>query len=391
MKPIFLIHIITQLELGGAQKIVLSILRGMDLNRTKIFLIAGSEGLLVEESKRIPGIETFWIPQLVRAIHPVKDLIALFLIYRIIKKVKREMGQAGFLIVHTHSSKAGILGRWGAFFAGARNIIHTVHGFGFNDYQNSLVRKIFIVLEKVSERITRKIVAVSGSNIQKGLDLKIFKKEKVLLIPGGIDLSSFRGKPLGGGKKREALGLPLKGPLIGMVACFKPQKSPLDFVRVAERVHKTVPEASFVMVGDGEMRSEIEDLIVLSGLREHMFLLGWSNEVPEILKILDVFVLTSLWEGLPIVFLEAMAAGLPIVGTQVDGASELIEEGVNGYLLAPQDVDGMSDRIIEIVMNPEKARQMVVESTKKVESFSIQRMIQSYKGLYCSLVSQTSP
>src|SRR5207247_9447954 len=154
------------------------------------------------------------------------------------------------------------------------------------------------------------------------------------------------------GPRRRKLGewnIPENKVVVGMVACFKPQKSPIDFVDIAARVLGENSDAHFVMAGDGELRPAIEARIRKHGIREHMTLLGWQSDMPEVYRNLDLVVLTSLWEGLPCVFSEAMACALPLVATNVDGAREAIVESENGFLHEPHDVDGMAASVLRLI------------------------------------------
>ena len=143
-----------------------------------------------------------------------------------------------------------------------------------------------------------------------------------------------------------------------MIACFKPQKSPVDFVDVAARVLKENRQAHFVMAGDGELRPEVERRIREHGIGKHITLLGWQTDMPEVYRNLDIVVLTSLWEGLPCVFSEAMAGELPIVATNVDGAREAIVDGENGFLHEPHDIEGMAKSVLKLLQDPELRQTM---------------------------------
>lgn len=374
------VHIITKLELGGAQANTLYTLRHLNRNRYEPFLITGKGGILDEEARSISDLKYFFIPYLIREINPLQDILALFSIYRILKFIKPQ-------VVHTHSSKAGILGRWAAWMAGIPVTIHTFHGYGFNDCQSWLKRNIFILAEKLTSRITSHFIAVSGENIHKGLRLTLFNEEQVTLIRSGIDVEVFKNTEIDTGKKKREIGLPPRSKVIGMIACMKPQKAPLDFVEVARLVHKELPDVYFLYVGDGELRFQIEDAVNKYSLNERFKLTGWRTDIPEIMRILDVLVLTSRWEGLPRVLPEAMAAGIPIVATPVDGTLEAVVDGVNGFLVPPGDIKVFKDRIMFLLKNVEKAQEMGAHGTKMVEEFNIKSMTPKQEELYESLLS----
>ncbi|KKT91591.1 MAG: hypothetical protein UW91_C0030G0001, partial [Parcubacteria group bacterium GW2011_GWF2_45_11] len=175
------------------------------------------------------------------------------------------------------------------------------------------------------------MIVVSRYDQEKGLSNNIAGKDRYSVIRYGIDYAEFSGKQ-DAGKARQELGLNADDVVVGMVACFKPQKSPGDFVRLAGLINQSLPGVKFVLVGDGALRENIEDLISQYNLPNNMFLLGWREDIPEILSAIDVFALTSLWEGLPISVLEAFASHKPVVATDTGGVREVVFENKTGFL-----------------------------------------------------------
>lgn len=374
-EKIKVVHIITKLELGGAQANTLYTIRHLNRDRYEPYLITGQKGILDDEACSISGVKCFFVPYLIREINPFQDLLATFSIYKILKSIRPR-------IVHTHSSKAGILGRWAARLAGVPVIIHTFHGYGFNDYQSWLKRNILILAEKITSGITSYFIAVSVENINRGLNLSLFDKEKVTLIRSGIDLDMFRKTEIDVGKKKEELGLPSSSKVVGMIACMKPQKAPLDFVEIARLVNKELSDVYFIYVGDGELRPKVEGMVNRYGLTDHFIIAGWRRDIPEVMRTFDVLVLTSRWEGLPRVIPEAMATGIPIIATHVDGNIEAVMDGVNGFLIPPGNIDAFKDKLIFLLNNIEKAKEMGAYGTKMVEEFDINKMVLYQEGLY---------
>ncbi|PIU83124.1 MAG: hypothetical protein COS68_05750, partial [Elusimicrobia bacterium CG06_land_8_20_14_3_00_38_11] len=287
MAKIKVVHIITLLELGGAQENTLYTCEHLDKNKFDVMLLCGKGGILDAQTK---NIRIYFVKELMREICPFYDLIAFIKIYKILKKEKPD-------IVHTHSSKAGIIGRWAAYYAKVPLIIHTFHGFGFNDEQNYFVRKIYILAERLTAKITDKLVAVSYENISKGLKNKIGNELQYTMIRSGIKLQDYQ-IDIDFEKKKKEFGLKNEH-IVGMIACFKKQKAPLDFIKTAKSVCAEKPDAKFILVGDGVLRKRIEAEIKKLNLEKNVILTGWRKDTNEIIKIFDVFVLTSLWEGLP--------------------------------------------------------------------------------------------
>jgi len=379
MQRINLLYVITKLELGGAQKQLLSLIRHLDKNRFRLFLFTAKEGLLFPEALSINGLTIKKSIYLERSMNPLKDLLALIEIYRFIKKNNIE-------IVHTHSSKAGVLGRLAARIAKVKVIFHTVHGWSFNDYQPNMARLFFIWLERLIARLTDKLIVVSDYDKQKGLYNHIGKENKYTLIHYGIDYAEFGIKEQ---DIRKELGISTNNSVVCMVSCFKPQKSPQDFIRLAFLVKKVSPETRFILVGDGVLRKKIKRLIRSFNLEREVILTGWRSDIPRILSVADVFVLTSLWEGLPISALEAMASSKPVVSTHTGGVADVIFEGKTGFLVPPQDVDKMSDRLIVLLKDKNLRAQMGQNARDSLKfNFALMNMIKNTQDLYENLIKE---
>jgi len=384
MKTVAVVHIITKLELGGAQQNTLFTVAHLDRGRFRPYLITNPEGILVPEAQALKGVQTFFIPELVREINPLRDVRALFQIRKILQGIKKA-GSA--MICHTHSSKAGILGRWGAQLAGADAIIHTIHGFGFHDYQPISIRYFIIFLEKVTAWITDTFIAVSQATIQKGVEAGIFPAKKATMIRSGIELEEFADVKVNRRDKKNELGVDPTLPLVTMIGCLKPQKAPLDYVEVAYRVLQK-KDACFILVGDGILRERVEKQADELGVGGRFRLLGWRRDIPEILAATDIFCLTSLWEGLPRVLPQAMAAGLPIVATGVDGTPEAVIHGENGFITQSGDTQAMAERICYLLDHPQEAKGMGQYGKENVREFDIWRMVREQEDLYLKILRE---
>lgn len=378
MEKVNILYVITKLELGGAQKQLLSLIRHLDKEQFQPFLFTAREGLLIPESLSIKGITIIRSRCLDRSINPIRDFLALISIYIFIKR-------NNIAIVHTHSSKAGILGRLAARLAKVKFIIHTVQGWSFNDYQPSLIRWLFIWLERVTAKITHRLIVVSNYDKQKGLQNRIGNENKYAIIRYGINFTDFG---ITDRYIREELGIGPDDLVVGMVACFKVQKSPQDFVRLAYLVNQILPEVKFVLVGDGIMRRYIKKLIAKFNLEKSVILTGWRWDVPRILSAIDVFVLTSLWEGLPIAVLEAMVSYRPVIATNTGGVAEVVVNGKTGFLIAPRDIKTMSDRLI-VLLRDETLRMTIGKNAKQSLdcNFSLDNMVKKNLDLYKNLLT----
>ncbi|MEZ4859677.1 MAG: glycosyltransferase family 4 protein [Caldilineaceae bacterium] len=381
--PIKVLHPITRLIIGGAQENTVLTAQLLDKADWEVTIVSGpqtgSEGSLIE-TVRAAGIPLILEPTLVREISPIKDLLALL-------RLTRLMRRDGYTIVHTHSSKAGILGRWAAKLAGVPIIVHTVHGWGHHDRQHPLVRAYYIWLEKLTLPVTDKLIVVSALNIEKGLADGIGKREDYVVIRSGIELDRFGHPQVARAVTRAAWGIPVDVPVVGTVTRLSPQKAPLDFVRAAAQVAASHPQAWFMMVGDGPLRADVEALAAEVGIADRLVLTGLRRDVPELMAAFDLFALSSLWEGLPRVLPQAMATGLPIVATACDGSAEAITDGENGYLVPPGDPAALAVRLCRLLDDPAQAEHFGVAGQERVAEFSDQRMVSQIAGLYQSLLT----
>ncbi len=373
-------HVITMLEPGGAQRNTLYTVAHLDRERFAPGLLAGPGGLLDGEARSLPDVPFATCPHLRREPRPLRDLRALL-------DLRRRFRAERPAIVHTHSSKAGILGRLGASLAGVPAIVHTVHGWGFHPGQPPPVRAFYVALERLAARATSRLVAVSRANAETGARARIAPAAAFRVIRSGVELARFRDAA-GSGAFRAELGIGPGVPLVGMVACLKPQKLPVDFVRVAARVAEKFPAAVFVLAGDGVLRPAVEEAAARAGLGDRFRLLGWRDDPERIVGDLDVLVLTSLHEGLPRVVPEAMAAGRPVVATAVDGTPEAVTDGVTGFLAPPGDVVGLADRVARLLGDADLRERFGAAARERCGEWDIDRMVRDQEALYAELAEE---
>ena len=374
-------HVITKLELGGAQEVALYAVSHLDRTRFRPVLVAGPGGMLTEEAQRISGLQTIILPSLGRRIHAWSDLIALLNLIRLFRRLRPA-------IVHTHSSKAGVLGRWAAWFARVPIIIHTVHGYGITPGQPAWLRRLLVLLERMTGWITTHWITVAQADVGKGRQWGLFD-ENVSVVRPGIDPRPFR-EPIDAAARttlREEFGAGPDDYLIGTVACLKPQKAPEDVVLVAKHLCDTIPQVRFVLIGDGELRPRIEALVLQQGLHERVRLAGWRRDIDRAMKSFDALLLTSHWEGLPRVILEAATVGLPIVATRVGGIEEVIANGGHARLCEAGDTEGLAGGLKEIIQGYEKrGRGKSAVRRELPKEFHIEEMVKQYQSLYDRLL-----
>jgi len=366
--------VITRLELGGAQRVVLHTARELNRSQFEVALAWGPGDLLDQEAAAIGDLQLFEVPTLVRPVAPVSDLRALAGLRRVMRSFRPD-------VVHTHSSKAGILGRFAARREKIPIVVHTIHGFGFTPLQPPPMRLAFRTVEKVLARWTDHFVTVSECDRRRGAELGLFPGERATVIRAGIDLAALNASS-GGAAVRERLGIPGQAPLVTQIGNFKPQKAPLDFVRVAAAVAAQCPQAWYVMVGEGPLRPAAEDLARSLGVADRMVFCGWWDDVPGLLATTTVSVLTSVHEGLPCSVVEALAAGVPVVATAVDGTPEVIASGTNGYLAPVSDISALATYVSRLLNDPDERARMAAAARDGLDDFDRDFMVRQQEELY---------
>jgi glycosyltransferase involved in cell wall biosynthesis len=375
MSRLKVFHVITKLEFGGAQQNTLYTVSHLDRGRFEPVLASGRGGMLDAKTADAP-YRTVFVDPLVREVRPLSDLAALFELAKLMRAERPD-------IVHTHSSKAGILGRLAAFLARVPVVIHTFHGFGFNDRQAKPKRWAYVAAEWFCAKLSDALVFVSNANMDEGRRLGLGAPSKHRLIRSGVALADFPPSGVDRGRVKAAAGIGMHKPLILSIGNLKPQKNPEDFVRLAKRVLGSRPDARFLFVGDGELRTRCEALILKENIHGKVLFPGWRRDTAELLAAADVFVLTSLWEGLPRSLVEAMRTGLPAVCYDVDGVRDLLQEGVNGYLAVPGDVGALAARVDELLGDDALRRRMGEQAKASVgDEYDIDGMVRSQERLY---------
>lgn len=357
----------------------------LDKRRFQVEVISGpqtgSEGSLIEEVRQ-RGVDLTILPELVRQVSPVNDLRALI-------KLTRRMRARGYGIVHTHSSKAGVIGRLAARLANVPIIVHTVHGWSFHEHMSPWVKSTYILLERLAASFTDAIIVVAKADIEKGRRAGIGHPDQYHLIRSAIPLEAFDPEKVDGQAVRRKLGIPADALVLGNVGRFSAQKNPLDWVRVASIVARELPECHFLLVGDGPLRAEVEAMISARGLSDRTTLTGLRRDVADMLAAMDVFLLTSLWEGLPRVIPQAMAMGVPEVSSRADGTAEAIEDGGSGYLCPAGDLDCLAARCVELLRNAEQRNAMgACGRAYALREFDVKAMVSQIAELYEDLLEE---
>lgn len=379
-------HVITRLIVGGAQENTIASVLGLNEKpgvRADLLSgpTSGPEGSLEDVFASHRELLTI-IPSLVRPVHPLRDWSALRDLTRVLRNRRPD-------IVHTHSGKAGVLGRLAAARAGVPVIIHTVHGPSFGDFQGALPNLLFRFAEKFAARSTHHFVTVADALRQQYLAAGIGRPDMFTTILSGFDLAPFL-KTQNDLQLRSRYGLAPDDIVVGKVARLFKLKGHDALLAAAPELVQRCPRLKFLLVGGGEWRSRFERLVRDLGLESRVIFTGLvpPAEVARLIGIMDVVVHLSRREGLARVLPQALAASRPVVACDCDGAGEVCLDGRTGYLVNVGDREGLVERILRLANNEALRRQLGRQGRQFViERFSTSRMVDELYELYCRLSS----
>ena len=368
-------HVITRMIVGGAQETVLLAATLADRGRFEPVIVCGpqtgSEGSLHDQARR-RGVELVVVPELVREIDPRRDA-------RVIPALAALFRARRFDVVHTNSSKAGIVGRVAARRAHVRGVVHTVHGWPFHDHQSTTAATVWRLLERRTARLADRLVVVAEADRDKGLAAGVGVASQYVTVRSGLELAGYGPDPAAADEVRSSLGIPVHAPVIGAVNRLSAQKDPLTLIDTFALVARTVPDAHFVVAGDGPLRAEVQSRVDAARLDDRVHLLGLRDDVPRLLTAFDVFVTTSRWEGLPRTVLAAMATGVPVVATPVDGILDVVVDGVTGVLAPVGRPDLLAVAAVRALRDGD---QLAIQAGARVTEFGAEQMVRTLERLY---------
>lgn len=378
-------HVITRLIVGGAQENTVATCIGLLRRGHAVDLIigpqAGPEGSLAEQA-RAAGVPLIVVDELRRAPYPLLDLQAALVLARLFREQR-------YTVVHTHSGKAGFLGRLAARLARVPIVVHTIHGPSFYRYQNPIGNWVFTWAEQVAATWTTQFISVANAMTAQYLAAGVGRPEQYRTIHSGMDVAAFLAARREPGLRRQ-LGIRDGDVVIGKVARLFRLKGHEYLFAAAPRIVQAVPQAKFLLVGDGTYRARFERWADRLGLRERFVFTGLvpPQDVPRYLAQMDLLVHLSLREGLPRTLPQALAAGKPVIAFDVDGAPEICRTGATGTLVRAEDVNGLVEAVIRLLRDPVLAHRMGAHGKQIVaEQFGEELMVQQIEHLYQTLAT----
>lgn len=380
-REIRILHLITRLDRGGSATNTLLTTAGLP-SPFRSSLVYGRTlefPLLARELRRKVAIAE--VAELVRNISPVNDLIAFVKIYRLIRRGR-------FDIVHTHSSKAGILGRVAARLAGVPHIVHTPHGHVFTGYAGRILTALFIFLERRVATFTDRIIGLTDEEVWEHLERDIGDPVQFVSIPSGVDLEPFSTRPRAFRRSTilAAIGLPERAFLIGSVGRLERVKGHIYLLEAFATLAPSFPDLFLAVVGDGELADPLRAFAQRSGISDRVRFLGWRDDTAVLLHAFDLFVLPSLNEGMGRALVEAMAAGLPIVATRAGGIPEVLGEGEAGLLVEAGSAAALAQGIEQLLLNRALRVRFGRAARKRARCYSVEGMLQKIEALYRELL-----
>jgi glycosyltransferase involved in cell wall biosynthesis len=381
-RPIRVVNIVARLNIGGPAIHVTLLTEKLGPPDYDSKLICGKIGADEGDMQYFAdqhGVVPIFIPELRRNLNPIRDLITTWQLYRLLRQLKPD-------VVHTHTAKAGFVGRIAAKLAGVPVIVHTFHGHAFRGYFSASMAQLIIVLERFTARLSDTIITLTDSLRRELSDTyHITRKGRITVLPLGLDLSEFVNTPHKTGAFRKVWNIPPDVPLIGIVGRMVPIKNHALFLEAAIKVKAQLPEAHFLIVGDGDTRSPIEAQIDALGLRSAFTLTGWQKDLAQIYADMDVLVISSINEGMPISVIEALSAKCPVVATSVGGLPDLLGDGEFGKLVPLGDADALAAAIIDVLRQPPNGTDA---QQAMLDRYGIERLIRDLDSLYRGLLAK---
>lgn len=374
MEKIRILEMIDKTFLGGGQIHLLSLVKSLDRARFDISVCSRDRGALVDEVK--------------------KNQIKFFPVTFSKRRWGKTVREIAFIlksqridILHTHGGVAGLYGRWAAYKCRTPIIVHTLHGIHYLHYRNALLKFFCILLERYFSHFTDALIFVSDGDRKKGQKYKLASLEKMFVIKNGIDFSEYNKLKVNKEVSiTKELCLESSKPIVGTVARLHRQKGLIYLLKAAKKISQVFPEVKILIIGEGSLREKLERKARSLGLERLVWFFGERRNIPMLLSLFDVFILPSLWEGLPYTLIEAGALAKPVVSTNVDGIREVIKNEETGILVPPKNAEILAQAVISLLQDREYALRLGRKLKKEIyPRYTLSRMVKETQDLYFKL------
>lgn len=382
MDKIRVLNIITRLERGGAPQALLETISRMSPEFQVTLATGHTEDADLDLTQEVTeaGFTLALVPTMRRSPHPIRDLLALKHLVKIIKK-------GNYDIVHTHTSKAGFLGRLAARYCKTPVVVHSPHGTILEGYFSPFVTKFYTLLERITAPMAQCIIGLTTREIDQYLAAKIGHADQYTYIYNGIDIQKFANATVPAMAIRESLNISAEAVVFITVGRLVPVKGQADLIEALSQIVSEHTNVHLLMVGEGELREALSQQAKDQQVEKHVHFLGWRSDVPNLLGASDIFVLPSLNEGLGLVLIEAMAQKLPAIATRVGGVPEVIIENETGLLVTAQSPNELASAMTNLVENPDKRKAMGQAGYQRaLDHFSIESTVEKTEDMYRQLL-----
>jgi len=367
----------------GVQKVTLDILTHLNREHYEPFIICQSPGPLTEIAEK-QGIQCLFINHLVRPISPYQDMLALWQLTQLLRQYQ-------FDILHTHSSKTGLIGRIAGRLSGVPAVMHTVHGYAFPAASSQMTKTFYLMLEWIGARFCDALICLKQADWEIAKQQLQMSEKRLCIIPNGIDTQIYRPLTTLERQKvrQDIFDIGEDVSVIAMIGRLWEQKNPLCFVKAADKILKKGYKTKFFLIGDGELREELDIEIKRLKQSDNIIILGWRDDVPSLLGAIDILALPSRWEGLPLTILEALSCGVPVVASDIPGNRDAISEGSDGLLAIDNDADSLADQIERLLKNSRLRKSYGEAGREKIiQKFQLDGSIKKIVKLYNQLVQK---
>lgn len=387
-RPLKVMHIAARLNIGGVAIYVIQLTAYLNAPDFQSQLVCGIVGKAEGDMRYLAdekGVPVTVIPSLGREISPIRDIATIYQLWRLIRRERPD-------VVHTHTAKAGFVGRVAAWLAGVPVIVHTYHGHVFAGYFGPTKTRVFLWLERLCARLSTKIITLSaGLKRELSEVYHIAPPDQIAVIELGFELDALAKISRHAGSFRTQHNIPADVPLVGIVGRLVPIKNHELFLRTAQCIHERLPDVYFAIVGDGECRDDLEALAHTLAIQDYVRFVGWLTDLTPVYSTLDALVLCSNNEGLPVSLIEAMAAGVPVAATAVGGVVDLLDNGRLGAMVPPNNIEALTTAVIGALTDP-KAKQLALEARTAVLSrYDIRVSVERTEQLYRQLAASRHP
>jgi glycosyltransferase involved in cell wall biosynthesis len=380
------LRVIGRLNVGGPSIHVVNLSAGLDPTRFEQLLVIGRESLAEGSMLNLALSRGVWP-------HRISEIVTSFNLTPRDAKALMRLGSLMRVyrphIVHTHTAKAGLLGRLAARLAGVPIVVHTFHGHVLHGYYGPVRNWALRRMERSLAWLSDRLVAVSEQVKRDLIGYGVASANKITVIPLGLDLEPFLDARSRRGEFRREMAFTADAKLIGIVGRIFPIKNHALFIESAARIAAVERAARFVVVGDGTLRPALEDQARRLGIAGRIVFTGWRSDLPRLYADLDVLVVSSNNEGTPLSAIEAMATSCPVVATRVGGIPDIITDEVTGRLVWPGEAEGIAGAVLDLLANPEKASRIGANAMIAArQRFDVKRLITDMDGLYRELLNK---